>query len=96
MLPYTDAAVGLTMEPTKDAEFAQAQCHWRALGADRRRWVEPGEQRALAAAFLRYHAAKLATGGRPAEVGGMTPRVSHRRPRGTLGTWEHWTGRRPS
>ena len=41
-------------------DFAQADYRWRTLGADREQWTDPEKQRALAAAFLRRHAAKLA------------------------------------
>ena len=41
-------------------DFAQADYRWRTLSADKQQWTDPEKQRALAAAFLRYHAAKLA------------------------------------
>ena len=40
--------------------FALADHRWRTLSAERERWTDPEKQRALAAAFLRRHAAKLA------------------------------------
>ena len=55
-----DTASSLTPEALQNAAFDLARLHWQTLGADRRRWTEPEQQRELAAAFLRYHAAKLA------------------------------------
>ena len=40
--------------------FALADYRWQILSADRHRWTEPDGLRALTAAFLRYHSAKLA------------------------------------
>ena len=51
-------------------DFARADYRWRLLSADRRNWQEAERTRALAAAFLRYHAAKLAL----AEATGETMR----------------------
>jgi hypothetical protein len=47
-------------DASKRAVFARAQLQWQTLGAERERWLDPEKQRELAAAFLRYHAAKLA------------------------------------
>ena len=41
-------------------DFARADLRWRTLGADQAQWTDPDKQRGLAAAFLHYHAAKLA------------------------------------
>ena len=49
-------------------DFARADYRWRLLSADRRNWEETERTRALAAAVLRYHAAKLAL----AEAAGET------------------------
>lgn len=49
-----------TADAVKEAAFGLALLQWRTLGADRQRWLDPEKQRELAAAFLRYHAAKLA------------------------------------
>ena len=40
--------------------FAVADYRWRLLSSDRRTWTEPEGMRALTAAFLKYHSAKLA------------------------------------
>ncbi len=47
--------------PFKEAarNYALASRQWRTLGADQEQWTDPQKQRDLAAAFLRYHAAKL-------------------------------------
>jgi hypothetical protein len=47
-------------DASKYAAFAHAQLQWQTLGAERECWLDPEKQRELAAAFLRYHAAKLA------------------------------------
>ncbi len=59
MLAQQDCSSGSTPEAAKHAAFDRARLRWRTLGADRGRWVDPERQRELAAAFLRYHAAKL-------------------------------------
>ncbi len=59
-MPAPNQPADLTPDKIKDAAFALAQLRWRTLGADPQRWIEPEQQRELADAFLRYHAAKLA------------------------------------
>jgi hypothetical protein len=53
-LPSADFSASLS------TVFDQAETRWRALGADPQRWTDPQGRRELAAAFLRYHAVKLA------------------------------------
>lgn len=54
-----------TRPPASDPEaaaltFAQAHHRWLRLRAEPQSWTEPERQRALATAFLQFHAAKLA------------------------------------
>ncbi len=60
MLTQPETSEAPTPEALKKAAFELARLRWRTLGADRERWLDPEKQRELAAAFLRYHAAKLA------------------------------------